>query len=240
MVRRSGRKSQARSDETRAQILSAALTLFREKGFEGTTMRDIAERSGIAVGASYYYFRSKEELIFVQYLRMQEESEADAELAIAASKKFERRLKHIIDFKFEQLAKDRELIRVLGRIAADPTSDLSPFSAKSEAIRKRAITMMERLCDGTGLKVAKSLLPHLPFLLWVYYLMLIFLWAHDPSAEQRLTRTFAALSLPLLVKLLSATNLPLTGGITASVVKLTAVMKEFCGEADASLATEEG
>lgn len=232
MAKRPARKTQQRSEESRSLILSSALALFRERGFDGTTMRDIAERSGLAVGATYYYFRRKEDLVFEQYLRMQEESEADAKDAIDRSKKLERRLTHVINFKFAQLSRDRDLIRTLGRIAADPASELSPFSAHSAPIRDRAIEMMAALCSGADLKAAKQLQPKIPFVLWLFYLSLIFLWAHDPSKDQRLTHSFAGLALPLLLKMLHATSLPLTGAITGNVVKLVAVLEEFCSGTD--------
>jgi len=48
---------------TRDAIVEAALELFRERGFEGTTMRAVAERAGVSVGNAYYYFSSKDELV---------------------------------------------------------------------------------------------------------------------------------------------------------------------------------
>ena len=44
------------------KILSAAATLFRENGLEGTTMRSIASAAGYSTGAPYAYFQSKEEI----------------------------------------------------------------------------------------------------------------------------------------------------------------------------------
>src|SRR5438093_12676940 len=52
-----------KGEQTRAIILETALDLFRERGYEETTMRVIAERAGVALGNAYYYFRSKEHLI---------------------------------------------------------------------------------------------------------------------------------------------------------------------------------
>ena len=45
-----------KSDETRSRILEAALSVFRERGFENATMREIAVEAGVATGAAYYYF----------------------------------------------------------------------------------------------------------------------------------------------------------------------------------------
>jgi AcrR family transcriptional regulator len=52
-----------KGEQTRAAIAEAALRMFREQGYEATTMRAIAKEVGVATGNAYYYFDSKEELI---------------------------------------------------------------------------------------------------------------------------------------------------------------------------------
>src|ERR1039457_5587046 len=47
----------------RADLVRAAAQLFREKGFEGTTIRDIAGAVGMRSGSPFYYFASKHELL---------------------------------------------------------------------------------------------------------------------------------------------------------------------------------
>jgi AcrR family transcriptional regulator len=47
---------------TRAKLLDAALTLTREKGFEHTTLQDVAERAGMTTGAIYGNFENRDEL----------------------------------------------------------------------------------------------------------------------------------------------------------------------------------
>lgn len=48
----------------RQEILQAASLLFREKGYHGTTIRDIADRSGLLSGSLYAHIRTKEDLLF--------------------------------------------------------------------------------------------------------------------------------------------------------------------------------
>jgi TetR/AcrR family transcriptional regulator, repressor of fatR-cypB operon len=50
-------------------ILSAALELFVERGFHGTSVPSVAERAGVAAGTIYHYFASKEALVNVLYVR---------------------------------------------------------------------------------------------------------------------------------------------------------------------------
>src|SRR5580692_5777604 len=56
-----------KGEQTRAAIAEAALRMFREQGYEATTMRAIAREAGVATGNAYYYFGSKEELIHAYY-----------------------------------------------------------------------------------------------------------------------------------------------------------------------------
>lgn len=53
----------SRSDATRARLLEAATEAFAEKGFHGTTTRDIAAAAGMSPAALYVHHRSKEELL---------------------------------------------------------------------------------------------------------------------------------------------------------------------------------
>ncbi len=62
---RKEREREARKKE----ILDAALKLFSRKGYEETSMDEIAERAELSKGILYYYFHSKEELFYEVALR---------------------------------------------------------------------------------------------------------------------------------------------------------------------------
>lgn len=49
----------------REQILNASRTPFKEKGYERTTTREIAENAGISLGAIYEYVGSKEDILYL-------------------------------------------------------------------------------------------------------------------------------------------------------------------------------
>jgi len=49
-------------EEARSRILGAAQAAFSEKGYDQTTMDDVAQKIGVSKGALYLYFASKEEL----------------------------------------------------------------------------------------------------------------------------------------------------------------------------------
>src|SRR5579864_5711311 len=55
-------KRQQNKERTKERILEAALQLFREKGLEGTTTKEISKKAGIAEGTLFNYFKTKEDL----------------------------------------------------------------------------------------------------------------------------------------------------------------------------------
>jgi AcrR family transcriptional regulator len=57
----------SKGERTRAEILQAAHRLFLENGYHATSMRQIAQQAGIALGAAYNHFTSKED-IFLEVL----------------------------------------------------------------------------------------------------------------------------------------------------------------------------
>jgi AcrR family transcriptional regulator len=57
---------------TRDRILDVALDLFTDQGFDGTSMREIAERLHLSKPAIYYHFASKEEILMALHMRLHE------------------------------------------------------------------------------------------------------------------------------------------------------------------------
>ncbi|MGA2522312.1 MAG: TetR/AcrR family transcriptional regulator [Acidimicrobiales bacterium] len=55
---------------TRERILDAALDLFLEKGFDKTSLREIAEKLGFTKAALYYHFESKDDIFMALHLRL--------------------------------------------------------------------------------------------------------------------------------------------------------------------------
>jgi AcrR family transcriptional regulator len=58
--------------DTRQRILDVALDLFIEQGFDGTSLRQIAEKLGVTKAALYYHFESKDNILMALHLRLHE------------------------------------------------------------------------------------------------------------------------------------------------------------------------
>lgn len=208
-----------KSAETRARILAAAMDLFRRKGFDETTMREVAAEAGMATGAAYYYFDSKDAIVLAFYDQAQKDMHPLLEQAVASTRDFEQRLHSLLEVKFRYFAPNRSL---LGALAAhvDPRHPLSPFSDETREIRERDAGFFARALEDSGVRVTSDLKPYLPRLLWLYQMGLILFWIYDGSPDQRRTRILAGKSLVIVVRLVKIAGSPLMRPIRRRVVEL--------------------
>jgi AcrR family transcriptional regulator len=63
---------EAEHSNTRQRILDAALDLFTEQGYDGTSLREIAAQLGVTKAALYYHFESKEDILRALHMRLHE------------------------------------------------------------------------------------------------------------------------------------------------------------------------
>ncbi len=62
--RRGINRRERKREEACLDILGAATQVFRERGFAGAGMRDIAAAAGLSAATLYYYFQSKDEILY--------------------------------------------------------------------------------------------------------------------------------------------------------------------------------
>lgn len=209
-----------RAEDTRRKIYEAAMELFREKGFELTTMRDIAAKADVALGGAYYYFSSKDAIVLAFYSEMQASSNAPVLEALAGQKKLKDRIRCILEKRLELLEPNRKFCAALFRHAPDSADPLSPFSDETRAIRDGAIEHMRIAVEGGDAKVPPDLQPRLPYLLWLYQMALIMFWLYDRSPNQEKTQRLMEKSLGLLVNLLRISSLPLMKPLRKAMLEL--------------------
>jgi AcrR family transcriptional regulator len=56
-------QTQTSANETKQKIFDAAKTLFSQKGFDGASIRDIADTAGVNKSLVHYYFKSKNHIL---------------------------------------------------------------------------------------------------------------------------------------------------------------------------------
>src|SRR5687768_8026959 len=109
----------ADSEQTRTQIFATALRLFRDQGFDATTIREIAARTGLSLGATYYYFPSKEAIVASYYDHVQDQHRVRAFAAFAQQTTLKERLRAAYHTKLDAMREDQGLLRALFRFGGD-------------------------------------------------------------------------------------------------------------------------
>lgn len=132
-----------KAERTRDAILTAAIELMRDEGYERATMRAIAERAGVSTRNAYYYFRSKEELVQAFYARTHDEHLAAARPRLADARGLRGRLLATMSAKLETIEPHHPFAGVLLRTTADPASPLNPFRSESRPVREEATALFE-------------------------------------------------------------------------------------------------
>ena len=171
-------KATPKAEETGLRILDSALALFRQEGFDTATMRDIAAKAGVATGAAYYYYPSKDAIVMAFYQRSCEEMQPKIEEALEGVADLETRLRELIQVKLTYFAPNRGVLRALLRNGADPKHPLSPFSPQTKDIRGADLAWFRRILTNCGIRIPKDLDPHLPRVLWFFQMGIIFFSGH--------------------------------------------------------------
>ena len=101
-------------DSPRGRVLSAAARLFREKGFDRTTVRDIARVVGIQSGSIFHHFPTKEDILYAVMVEVIRFNTRRLEEAIAGQEDPVARLRALVLGELRAIVGDtREAMSVL-------------------------------------------------------------------------------------------------------------------------------
>lgn len=202
-----------KSEATRRLLLERALALFQDRGVEATTMRDIARAASLSLGAAYYYFPSKEALVFAYYEQNQQDMEA---IALRATGTLRERLGALMHGKLESIRPQRAMLGAIVARLVDPGDPLGAFSAQTRAVRERAIRIFVEALATSGLPpAAVALAAHA---LWLLQMAAMLVFVHDTSPKSSRTHGLVDDGLDLLVPLLPLLGAPAGRAICERVI----------------------
>jgi AcrR family transcriptional regulator len=207
-----------KGEQTRRQIFESALQLFRERGFDSTTMQEIAKHALVVKSAAYYYFPSKEAIIQAYYERVQAEQERLCDEVFTETNDLKSRLATALHSKFDLAKDDRNLLGVVFRYTGEPEHPLSCLGRGTAEIRRRSIQVFRNAIAEE--KLPKDLRELLPVALWALQMGLLVMFLYDPSENQRRTRHMADGALDLTLKLLGLAKLAILKPIRTKVLVL--------------------
>jgi AcrR family transcriptional regulator len=192
---------------TRERILEAALALFADRGYEATTMRDVAREAGTSLGLAYRYFVSKEEFALALYMRLAEESEDWARHGLAGGAMAER-FERAMLAKLDQVSPHRGPLAALLARTLDPNSRLSALGEGTVGVREKMggvfLEVVRGASDAPGGRQAREL----GNVLYALHLAILLYWFHDKTPGARATRDLVGSARETLRYLRPALRLP--------------------------------
>ncbi len=222
-----GAMAPTKSERTKASLIDAALTLFKDRGFDATTMRAIATEAGVSVGNAYYYFDSKEHLIQGFYDRAQHDHREALLPLLETKKTLEQRMVASLDTWITVMEPYRAFAMSFFRNAADPTSPLSPFSAESGTSRTASTELWKIVVDGSEDHIPDSVKPILPELLWLFSMGNVLFWVNDRSDRAVASRLLALRLAPVLVRTIQLADIPALEATVKDLVSLITDLKRL-------------
>ncbi len=135
------------ASETETKLTNSALSLFVEKGYDGTTIREIIQRAGVTRPVLYYYFENKEalfcrlvEVTFSEFTR-------DIEAILSKYSQCRDRLKALMALAFERTEQTPEMVRLVLQVVFSPPQEGPDLDiAKLDQSRMKLIVAIMR--DG--------------------------------------------------------------------------------------------
>lgn len=127
---RAGKTTQAKSSlEHAPDVVRAAAHLFYERGYEATSVQDVADAAGLLKGSLYYYIRTKEDLLYAVVEQAHGSMMAlVSEVRLLPEEPVRPRLEHFLRRHMELLLRDRDMYGVV----------LEDYSSLSGRRRKQA------------------------------------------------------------------------------------------------------
>lgn len=167
---------ETKKKETRQAIMQAAVTLFSEKGFEKTSIEELAKAAGIGKGTIYGYFQTKSDILHafcedeLETLHVELTTNADKEIPIL------QQMVSIYMSEFNQITQNREFARIFMQQTAFPRDvDMEKHLANEDNYFKLLFPLLEKAQERGELRRDIDLL-YITGHFYGLYLLLVSAW----------------------------------------------------------------
>jgi AcrR family transcriptional regulator len=207
----------AQGEAARRRLFEVAVGLIRDRGYEATTLRDVADRAGVSVGLLYKYFPNKRAIVLRVY------DELSAEYALRAadmpSGKWRDRFIWALQTSLDSIGPHRTTLTALIPVMLSGT-DEGVFGPGTAFSRIRVQTVFQDAVTGATDAPAAALGEPLGRLLYLVHLGVLLWWLLDKSPQQRATKALVSLLRQVLPSAALTLRVPPIRGFVQSADKL--------------------
>jgi AcrR family transcriptional regulator len=200
------------------RLYATAIGLIADRGYEATTLRDIASAANVSVGLLYRYFPSKQAIVIALYDELSATyARRTADLAPGP---WRDRFMFALTTSLEVLEPHELALRALTPVlVSDPEEGI--FAASTTFSRLRVQRVFEQAVAGANDAPKQPLAGALGRLLYLIHLAVLLWWLLDKSRNQRATTALVARTRQLLPTAAMAVRLPPVRRFVISVDELT-------------------
>ncbi len=214
-----------KAQETRQRIFDTAVKLFMEKGYEETTMRDIATEAECSLGLAYRYFESKEVVVIELYrhLAANTTTRIDALPSVPVAERFYQIMTEVL----QTVIPFRPVWQGIFSGALNPNSRYGVLGEATVDIRTEMKGVFARLVtEASDAPKKPEQVAALGMLLYVAYLMTLLFWISDRSPDYKTTYQLLDFSRDTLTLIRGALVLP---PVTKGMMRLAGIVEQVFG-----------
>ena len=201
----------------RQRLYTTALGLIADRGYQSTTLRDIARKAGVSVGLLYRYFPSKQAVVISLYDELSQSFVEHAQALPAG--KWRNRFLFALRASIHVLEPHRNALRALTPVlVSDPDEGI--FAAETAFSRIRVQKIFEDAVSGATDAPSAPLASALGRMLYLVHLAVLLWWLLDRSPRQRATASLIGLTEQILPSASLALRLPVTRRFVQAIDEL--------------------
>lgn len=205
---------------TKDRLYATAMRLIAQRGYEATTLRDIAKEAGVSVGLLYRYFPSKQAVIIALYDDLSTDYARHA--ASMQPGRWRDRFIFALTTSLRVLEPHRVALQALAPVLVGDPDD-GVFSERTAFSRQRVQPVFEDAVVGATDAPKQPLAAALGRLLYLVHLAVLLWWLFDKSSRQRATSALVSLTEQLLPSAALALRVP---PVRRFVIAFDALMRE--------------
>jgi AcrR family transcriptional regulator len=177
-------------EATRRRLYDTAIALIDERGFDATTLRDVAARADVSVGLLYRYFPSKRAIVLELYDRLSDDYAREA--ADLPPGRWRIRVMAALETSLRVLRPHRITLRALAPLMVGDAEE-GVFARRTAFSRRRVQVVFEAAVVDAADAPARPLAESLGRLFYLMHLGVILWWLLDKTPGQRATSALVSL-----------------------------------------------
>ncbi len=214
----------AKAEQTRQRIFDTAIRLFIEKGYEETTMRDIAARAECSLGLAYRYFASKDDFVIALYRRNVVLTEERVQNLSGGT--LAQRFHEVMRGMLEDVTPHRAAYMGAFGSIMNPHSAVGVLGDDTADIREQSQQIFNQLVNGASDAPKQAQAEQIASVLFSAHFLVLLFWIQDRTPECQATQQLLDFSRDTLGLVRPALVLP---PVSRSLARLAGIVQSVFG-----------